>query len=90
MEPIWGSDGAFNGIDFDGSQSGGGLPSGTGATQGGDKDKFQIDLYHSLWVTNEKDPNFGSIFGYPRLGYAYRYWWSYWFRWAIWRSRSRG
>ena len=26
---------------------------------------------------------FGNIFGYPRLGYAYPYWWSYWFRWAI-------
>jgi hypothetical protein len=24
-----------------------------------------------------------SIFGYPRTGYAYRPWWSFWFRWAI-------
>ena len=45
--------------------------------------RLQIDLYHALWVTNERDQNFGSIYGYPRLGYAYRYWWTYWFRWAI-------
>jgi hypothetical protein len=38
---------------------------------------------NSLWVTNEKDSVFGNIFGYPRLGYAFPYWWSYWFRWAI-------
>jgi hypothetical protein len=85
VEPIWGNDGSFNGISFDASSSGGQAPSGTGAAPkgGGQKDQFDIDLYHSLWVTNERDQNFGSIFGYPRLGYAYRYWWSYWFRWAI-------
>lgn len=44
---------------------------------------YKIDVYHALWSTNEREQNFGSLFGYPRLGYAYRYWWSYWFRWAI-------
>jgi hypothetical protein len=83
VEPLWGPDGDFNGIDYDGSQKGGGAPpAGTGASQTGE-DKFQIDLPHSLWVTNERDASFGSIFGYPRLGYAYRFWWSFWFRWAI-------
>lgn len=83
VEPIWGGDGSFNGIDYDGSQQGGASPpGGTGATPKGNN-KFKIDLIHSLWITNERDQNFGSIFGYPRLGYAYRAWWSYWFRWAI-------
>lgn len=44
---------------------------------------FDIDLYHSLWTTNEKETVGGNIYGYPRLGYVYPYWWSYWFRWAI-------
>jgi hypothetical protein len=77
------ADGSFNGINYDASASGGNAPSGTGATPGKEENKFDIDLYHSLWVTNERDQNFGSIFGYPRLGYAYKPWWSYWFRWSI-------
>lgn len=83
VEPNWGNDGSFNGINFDGTQIKGSLPGGIGATPSGQEDKFDIDLYHSLWITNERDQNFGSIYGYPRLGYAYQYWWSYWFRWAI-------
>lgn len=84
VEPIWAGDGSFNGIDYDASQAqgAGAPPPGTGA-KGGGPNKFKIDLPHSLWVTNERDQNFGSVFGYPRLGYSYRYWWSYWFRWAI-------
>jgi hypothetical protein len=42
-----------------------------------------IITQNSLWVTNEIESVFGNMFGYPRLGYAYPYWWSYWFRWAI-------
>jgi len=77
-EPVWGGDGSFNGIDFDPSQQGYTPPTTSGITTA-----YTIDLYHSLWITNEREHNFGSIYGYPRLGYAYRYWWSYWFRWAI-------
>lgn len=77
--------GEFNGISYK-PPKGGGAPSGTGARKkgaGGSEGEVEIDLYHSLWVTNEKDSVFGNIFGYPRLGYAYPYWWSYWFRWAV-------
>jgi hypothetical protein len=81
-EPNWAPDGSFNGINYDGSQVQGSLPGGTGAQQTAEN-QFDIDLYHSLWITNEREQNFGSIYGYPRLGYSYRYWWSYWFRWAI-------
>src|SRR3954469_3878648 len=80
VEPQWDGQGQFNGIDYNPAQ--GAAPAGIGATPAGDQ-AYKIDLYHSLWVTHEKDQNFGSVFGYPRLGYAYRYWWSYWFRWAI-------
>ena len=34
----------------------------------------------SLWFTNEFEETFRDYYGYPRPGYAYRYWWSYWFR----------
>ncbi len=75
VEPIWKGD-DFNGISYQAPES---------ATSGsGEKPKeIKIDVYHSLWVTNEQAQNFSSIWGYPLLGYAYRYWWSYWFRWAI-------
>jgi len=85
VEPNWNPDGSFNGFNVKPSGgSGSGSSSGSGGSGGNNKDQsYDIDVYHALWATNEKDANFGSIFGYPRLGYAYRYWWSYWFRWAI-------
>lgn len=47
------------------------------------KDQMRIDVYHSLWGTNDRDSAFGSLYGYPLISHAYRYWWSYWFRWAM-------
>ena len=38
---------------------------------------------NSLWVTNEKESVMGSLWGYPRIGYAYRFWWSFWFNWGL-------
>lgn len=82
VQPIFDKNtGEFAGIDWkpvDPAQT----PARTGMkkTQEG---SFMIDLYHSLWATNERDSVGGNIFGYPRLGYIYQYWWSYWFRWAI-------
>lgn len=95
VEPIWDkSTGEFFGMEYSptgaNNSGGGGAAGGSGASQtsggagGTNKEEtFKIDLAHSLWATNEKDANFGSVFGYPALGYAYSYWWSYWFRWAI-------
>lgn len=86
VEPIFDpTSGEFAGINFK-PPSGGGAPAGTGGKKkgaGGSEGAVEIDLYHALWATNEQDSVFGNIFGYPRLGYAYPYWWSYWFRWAI-------
>jgi intein/homing endonuclease len=31
---------------------------------------------NSLWVTNERDGQWGRIWGFPRLAYAFKYWWS--------------
>ncbi len=77
VEPIWTSQGDFNGIQYKQESS-----AGAGASTG-DKNEFKIDVAHALWATHEKSANHESIFGYPRLGYGYRYWWSYWFRWGI-------
>ena len=42
----------------------------------------EYDVYHTLWVTNQKDNEFGNLYGFPLIGHAYRFWWSYWFLWA--------
>ena len=41
------------------------------------KSVMEIDVYHSLWGTNAKDDELGSIYGFPRTGHARDYWWSY-------------
>jgi hypothetical protein len=84
VEPIWQS-GEFNGIAY--STEGGQQIAGIAPAAGSATNKITVDLYHSLWVTNERESNFGRLWGYPRLGYAYRYWWSYWFLWTI-RDRA--
>lgn len=76
--------GDFTGIQYELSpaeQSGRG--NRAGGTSGAGNNRFRdIDVYHSLWATNEKDNSFGSLYGYPLIAYAYRFWWSYWFLWA--------
>lgn len=86
VEPVWNKKGEFDGITYSPSDvnTALGVSTSGGGSGGSDQEsQYKIDLYHSLWVTNERDASFGSVYGYPRLGYAYRYWWSYWFRWAI-------
>jgi hypothetical protein len=41
------------------------------------KGVMEIDIYHALWATNQKDQEHGSIYGYPLTGYARFYWWTY-------------
>lgn len=43
----------------------------------------EIGPDYAMWCTNEAELNFGSCFGSPRTKRAYRFWWSYWFRWAL-------
>jgi hypothetical protein len=82
--PHWSAGGDFAGIDLFPSMVGD-YTSGTAQfpfepSSGGIAD---IPLDWSLWATNEKDSVFGSLWGYPRIGYAYRYWWSYWYRYGL-------
>jgi SPP1 gp7 family putative phage head morphogenesis protein len=81
VEPRFSSSGEFNGIRYDTKQD---VPLAFPSNKIFDRDDaVDVPLVSSLWVTNEKDSVFGSPWGYPRLGYAFRYWWSYWYRWAL-------
>jgi hypothetical protein len=58
------------------------------ATRGAKKKKtgqgqMQIDVYHAMWATNQKDAEHGSIYGYPLTGYARDYWWTYKFLFGL-------
>lgn len=84
--PHWNYKGEFAGIDF--SPYAGVSPFGTsGFPMGGatnDSSKVaDIPLDWALWATNDKDSVFGSYWGYPRTGYAVRYWWLYWYEFAL-------
>lgn len=80
VEPEWTKSGEFNGIRYDVKRN---TPLSFPFAGAERDDQVLIPLINSLWITNEKDSVFGSIFGYPRVGYAFRYWWSYWYRWAL-------
>lgn len=78
VEPIYSNQGEFDGIKFVPrfQVQAGGIGGKTGSNEG----EMEIDVTHSLWVTHDKDSQFGNIFGYPRIGYAYQHWFSYWHR----------
>lgn len=89
VTPHWNYKGEFAGIDF--TATGQGSPgwfgtSGAPFNISGGSNKGQaadIPLDWALWATNEKDSVFGSIYGYPLIGHAYRYWWSYWYKFGL-------
>lgn len=93
--PHWNSQGEFAGIDYTagggigafGTSGSAGFPwsngsSGTTTSKPTNR-AGDIPMDWALWATNEKDSVFGSLWGYPRLGYAYRYWWSYWYKFGL-------
>jgi len=78
VEPHWNKKGEFTGIDLATYSNYGSMTKAIFQTSTEGK-VADIPLDWALWATNEKDSVFGSLWGYPRLGYAYRYWWSYWY-----------
>lgn len=85
--PHWNAKGEFAGIDLgpNTGNAGNGWAGFSNFPWGGGKQgrPADIPLDWALWATNEKDSVFGSLWGYPRLGYAYRYWWSYWYKFGL-------
>lgn len=48
-----------------------------------DGDVFSLDVEkHHHYVSNGVITQ-NSLWGYPRIGYAYRFWWSFWFNWGL-------
>ena len=80
VSPKWNNSGEFDGISFNSANIG---VYGSQALRWDSEQIKNIDIEHALWITNEKDSVFGSLWRYPRIGYAFRYWWSYWYAWAL-------
>lgn len=83
--PHWNAKGEFSGIDIVSSSSSTLFGSSHQRGLFGDNDGRAADvpLDWALWATNEKDSEFNSLWGYPRIGYAYRFWWSYWYKFGL-------
>jgi len=71
--------GEFDGFEYEMSAAAQAAQAGS---RGPRKSTMEVDVYHALWCTNERDGSFGSLYGRPLIRHAYRYWWSYWYRWA--------
>jgi hypothetical protein len=82
VNPMFNEKGEFSGIEFN-SEPYTGLNALAIKSYPQDDGTEKIPVSHSLWFTNERDTVDGSLWGYPGTGYVYRYWWSYWYRWAL-------
>lgn len=76
--PRWNdADGSFNGIRL--STTGFVMPGVSTFTetnaQGKEQVRDVVDLRHSLWVVNQRDEEFGSIWGRSAFRSAFDYWW---------------
>lgn len=86
VTPHWNAKGEFAGMDLTGASGISAFNNSSFSSNflgSNNKKVADIPLDWSLWATNEKDSVYGSLWGYPRLGYAYRYWWSYWYLFAL-------
>jgi hypothetical protein len=84
VEPFWTRTGEFGGINYRKGPNRPDFAKGIiNPNETPSKTRPDIPLEKSLWVTNEKDSEFSSLWGFPRIAYAYPYWWSYWFRMAL-------
>lgn len=48
-------------------------------TRDPERDKI-VEAEFALWWANEYEETWNNYYGFPLTGYAYRYWWSGWFR----------
>lgn len=76
------SSGEFTGIQYEVPAADRKRNLGFGSSSSNDNFR-EIDVYHALWITHNRAEEMGSIYGYPRLALAYRYWWSHWYAWAM-------
>lgn len=82
--PRWNEMGNFNGYMYSPVPIPNPLLLGVGQTYGPEVlSGYPIPLERSMWIVNERAKNWGSLYGQPRTRRAYRFWWSFWFRWAL-------
>lgn len=70
-------DGDFDGIDYTLPQTG--TTSTASSRKKGSQGVLPISVYNSLWTTNQKWDELGSLYGFPLTGFARDYWWDYQF-----------
>lgn len=78
VEPAWTEKGDFDGIKLRGN--GFSLPGLTTITEvinGTQTQREKVDVQHSLWVVNQRDFVFGSIWGRSQFRSAFKYWYAY-------------
>lgn len=78
-DPIWDNKGAFGGIKY----TPGNVVTTSGTLGTADTEPTDFNVLQSLWFTNELASTQNSLWGYPRTGYSYRFWWSFWFDWGL-------
>jgi hypothetical protein len=76
--PVWTAEGDFDGFNYTNFPMPQIAQYGQNTTYG-----THINTDFALWYTNEREAEFGSIYGRPRTSRVYRYYWSYWYRWAL-------
>lgn len=82
--PRWNEMGNFNGYMYSPVPIPNPLMLGVAQTYGPQVlSGYPIPLESSMWIVNERSKNWGSLYGQPRTRRAYRFWWSFWFRWAL-------
>src|ERR1700722_11955358 len=82
--PRWTEEGNFNGYMYSPVPIPNPMMLGVAQTYGPQVlSGYPIPLEWSIWKVNERSKNFGSLYGGPRTQRAYRFWWSFWYRWAL-------
>lgn len=82
--PRWNEMGNFNGYMYSPVPIPNPLMLGVAQTYGPQVlSGYPIPLEWARWKVNERSLNFGSLYGQPRTRRAYRFWWSFWYRWAL-------
>jgi len=82
-QPRFNAKGEFNGIEYTPQVAGVSSFPFQKSNSSNEEGYRKIPAHLSLWATNQRHTVDGSLWGFPRIGYAYRYWFSYWLRWAM-------
>lgn len=77
VSPRWSAAGRFDGINLESLEGNYSFPTVISYDEQGNRRGRHIPLDWSLWVVNERDAHFGSVWGFSRLAYAYKFWWAY-------------